>query len=546
MSPPTTLFSLTHTNLFFFVPASKDTDPLYVLEFLRKLIDIFEEFIGAPLLAGKIETNYDVVAQLLTEMCDAGNVCNTEPDALREVVNMPGFIDSLLGGLGLQGYALPPRHPFSTPSFLRRLTLTSSAPSLSSNPLQTQLARRPMPTGPAIPWRKSNVKHTSNELYVDIVETLLVTLAPSGRPLAAYANGSILFNAKISGVPDLLLNITTPSGKHTVDRVLEMPTFHPCVRLARWKERPGEFSFVPPDGKFMLAGYQVNLMPDTDFENANARNLNVPVLVEVEKSLGPVGLDFEVRLLLSPPGSAHAPSRGGFGGGGPGPAGTRGSGRSTPSLFGSGASSSSQQLRDVVVTIPVPPNVRNISELRASRGEASFSPVESSVEWRIPTKEAADPGNARLRCTVVGPLAEDDSKVAAAAAAGFDAANGEYEYDEEADAEGYQGEISGSYQSGSGMGGEDKGKGKGKGKEKEKTARQKMEERDKEKVEKNRSLMPTSATISFSVKGWLASGIKVDSLTVDTRRSRGLGDGIKPVKGVKYLTISKQGIETRC
>lgn len=38
---------------------------------------------------------------------------------------------------------------------------------------------------PSLPWRRANVRHRSNELYADVVETLIVTLGPSGRLLAA-------------------------------------------------------------------------------------------------------------------------------------------------------------------------------------------------------------------------------------------------------------------------------------------------------------------------------------------------------------------------
>lgn len=76
-----------------------------MLEFLHRVIDVLEEFIGDPLLATKIESNYDVVAQLLSEMCDAGSVCNTEPNALRDDVDVSGFLGKLLGGVGLPGYA---------------------------------------------------------------------------------------------------------------------------------------------------------------------------------------------------------------------------------------------------------------------------------------------------------------------------------------------------------------------------------------------------------------------------------------------------------
>lgn len=92
-----------HANLLFLIPASRETEPLFVLEFLHRLVDVLEEFLGTPLLASKIEGSYDVVAQLLGEMCDAGSVCNTEPNALRDVVNMPGWMDKLLGGVGLPG-----------------------------------------------------------------------------------------------------------------------------------------------------------------------------------------------------------------------------------------------------------------------------------------------------------------------------------------------------------------------------------------------------------------------------------------------------------
>ena len=92
-----------HANVLFLVPASRDTEPLFVLEFLQRLADVLEEFLGSPLLASRIETAYDVVAQLLGEMCDAGLVCTTEPNALREAVTTQGWVDKLLGGVGLPG-----------------------------------------------------------------------------------------------------------------------------------------------------------------------------------------------------------------------------------------------------------------------------------------------------------------------------------------------------------------------------------------------------------------------------------------------------------
>lgn len=103
-NPPTLLFSLAHANLLFLLTASSEIEPLLALEFLHRVVDSFEEFLGAPVLAHKIESNYDVVAQLLTEMCDAGTVSTTEPNALRDLVEVEGFMDKLLGNLNLPTY----------------------------------------------------------------------------------------------------------------------------------------------------------------------------------------------------------------------------------------------------------------------------------------------------------------------------------------------------------------------------------------------------------------------------------------------------------
>jgi AP-3 complex subunit mu len=102
-SPPTLVFSLIHSNLLFLLTSSSEVEPLLALEFLHRIIDVLEEFVGSPLLAHKVESSYDVVAQLLNEMCDAGAVSTTEPNALRDVVEVEGWINKLLGGINIPG-----------------------------------------------------------------------------------------------------------------------------------------------------------------------------------------------------------------------------------------------------------------------------------------------------------------------------------------------------------------------------------------------------------------------------------------------------------
>lgn len=442
-----------------------------------------------------------MVAQLLLEMCDGGTVANTEPNALREVVEAPSWMKSLVGGLGLPS-ASPSLNVASSNNFPVRPALTASGSNQNTI---------------AIPWRKNNVRHTSNELYVDIVETLHVTISPSGRPLSAFAHGTIAFTCKVSGVPDLLLVLTTPGGQHTVGSTLQLPVFHPCVRLARWKERPGELSFVPPDGRFLLGGYEVDLLAADYLERAISNpkvpsGLQIPASVDMHTGLGSTGSEFEVRLLLDP----KFASRDAF---------TKPTGLSTKT----GGTSAHPIVEDIVVRVPIAAGVRNLSDIKPSRGEAHYSPGDCTLEWKLGAKDAASLSQglhssgqgvaATLRCTVVGASNEDREQEGTV---GLELKTETWDYDDDPGS---------TYQDRSG-----KAASNGKAEP----------EQDSKKITANRTLQPSSASVSFQVKGWLASGIKVEKLIIDTQRSRGLGAGVQPYKGVKYLTVSDAGVEARC
>lgn len=513
--PPTLAYSILQDHLLFISPSSAESEPLLVLEFLHRVADALEDFLGSPLLASKIESSYDVVAQLLNEMCDGGLVSNTEPNALRDVVEAPSWMGKLLGGVGL---------PSSSPS----LTPSTSTPFSLPRP---NLPRPNSNTASPVPWRRANVRHTSNELYVDIVETLNITLAPSGIPLSALAFGTIAFTAKVSGVPDLMLQLNAPGG---IANTISLPVFHPCVRLARWREKPGELSFVPPDGRFVLAGYEVDLLggdslPFSASATKQASSLNLPAIVQVRTGLGPIGAEFEVRLTLSSRFNSSSSVTSGPSSSFPRAAGL---GSRSSTAFGAGGTSAHPSVDEVIVNVPLPAGVRNITDLRASKGDTQYAPGDAGVDWRISGKDvatlmASSHGGAigalaTLRGSVVG--SEEGEDTGQAGPAGFGGGGDKWEYDE--DGRGYQTATL-----------EEQSKG---------YQHEQQVEQKNAKVKMNKVLMPSSATISFSVKGWLASGVRVDSLLVDAKKSRGLGSGVTPYKGVKYFTVSRKGVEVRC
>lgn len=379
-----------------------------------------------------------------------------------------------------------------------------------------------------IPWRRSNVRHTNNELYVDVVEALNVKFAPSGRPLAAFANGSIAFTSKVSGVPDLLLTLATSSGSNIdraaqLTRIMERPVFHPCVRLARWREA-GTLSFVPPDGRFVLAGYQVDLLNSPSAPLVpKAEDLQLPIAIEIRTGLGSSGSDFEVKLTVSNQFRDTSVSTNNT---------LRGHDSSDRPLFNTrpvSADTKAPKIEDLSITIRIPDTVRNISDLRASKGEAHWSPGQENIKWSIGSKEISllSSGSMTLRCTVVGDALSDEKRESVSAV-------NQYSYDESTDTDNI-------YQSSESHTTSDppsrlKGIPTASG----------QEYGDTKRIAQNKTCMPSSANVSFRIQGWLASGIKVDSLIVDAKRSRGLGEGVKPYKGVKYLTACDRGIEIRC
>lgn len=249
--------------------------------------------------------------------------------------------------------------------------------------------------------------------------------------------------------------------------------------------------------------------------NIRANKLNLPVSLEIKTGLGPTGAEFEVRLQVNKTlGSQTSSSQSSQYGRG------IGSGRlGAPHPGSPGA----PLVDEVTVTVPLPEDVRNLSDIRPSRGDASFYPRERMLEWRVPAKELAGPtSHFGLRCTVGGIIVDEgeDFDPSGFALSGTDHSS----YNES-----YQ-----SYSAADPAASEEGAKTDQGG------------QQDAKKVAQNKMLMPSSAMVSFSVKGWLASGLKVDSIMIDARKSRGLGEGVKPYKGVKYLTVSKGGVEIRC
>ncbi|KAF8803739.1 clathrin adaptor, mu subunit [Phlegmacium glaucopus] len=239
-------------DMRFLCPISGNVDPLYGFAFLQTFIDILREYFG-DISAATLKDNFDVVYQLLEETLDSGgHPLTTSPNALRDIVLPPSLLNKLLSVAGANVNS----------TINSGSGLGSAGGAFSSS----------------VPWRKAGLKYTSNEIYIDLVEELQAIVNKHGVSLSGSVLGKMETNTRLSGNPELLLSFTNP-------HILSDFSFHPCVRLQRWS-RDKIFSFVPPDGKFILAEYRYS--PNTSSSSATAAASSTSVTTSIAKDNVPV------------------------------------------------------------------------------------------------------------------------------------------------------------------------------------------------------------------------------------------------------------------
>ncbi|KAB7497108.1 UNVERIFIED_CONTAM: hypothetical protein RMT77_004930 [Armadillidium vulgare] len=210
------LISILRNNIFYVAVVMTEVPPLFVIEFLHRVVDTFEDYFGE---SGEsvIKENYVVVYEILDEMLDNGFPLTTESNVLKELIKPPNI--------------------------LRTIANTVTGKTNVSGTLPTgQLSN--------IPWRRSGVKYTNNEAYFDVTEEVDAIIDKHGGTITAEIQGKIDCCVKLSGMPDLTLTFVNA-------RIFDDVSFHPCVRLKRW-ESERLLSFVPPDGNFRLFSYHVS------------------------------------------------------------------------------------------------------------------------------------------------------------------------------------------------------------------------------------------------------------------------------------------------
>ncbi|XP_014260611.1 AP-3 complex subunit mu-2 isoform X1 [Cimex lectularius] len=209
------LISIHRCSMFYVAVCMTEVPPLFVIEFLHRVVDTFDDYFGES-TETIIKENYVVVYELLDEMLDNGFPLATESNILKELIKPPNLLRTIAN------------------------TVTGKS-NVSSTLPSGQLSN--------VPWRRTGVKYTNNEAYFDVVEEVDAIIDKSGSTVFAEIQGYIDCCTKLSGMPDLTLSFMNP-------RLFDDVSFHPCVRFKRW-EAERILSFIPPDGNMRLMSYHI-------------------------------------------------------------------------------------------------------------------------------------------------------------------------------------------------------------------------------------------------------------------------------------------------
>ncbi|OSX68979.1 hypothetical protein BU14_2010s0001 [Porphyra umbilicalis] len=236
-----------HTNLFIVAVTRRNGNGAMMLAFLYKLLDVLASYMR-EVREDSVRENFVVIYELLDEMMDWGVPQVTETAVLSQFITQKSKIAAAVGTL-------------------QQLPGTATG---------------------AVSWRAEGIRHTRNEVFLDVIEQVNVLVSGSGSLLRSEILGKLVVKSYLSGMPDLKLGLNDklqfdaaaaaalaagghgPSGddndvdggrrggapKKGKSVELEDVKFHQCVRLARF-ENDRTISFVPPDGEFELMSYRL-------------------------------------------------------------------------------------------------------------------------------------------------------------------------------------------------------------------------------------------------------------------------------------------------
>ncbi|KAG2106757.1 AP-2 complex subunit mu-domain containing protein [Suillus discolor] len=297
----TSFFHVRVNNLYVVCVTKTNANAALVFEFCYRFISIAKSYFG-KVDEESVKNNFVLIYELIDEISDYGYPQNSEIDTLKSYITTESVISSAIAAE-------------------------------ESSKITTQA------TG-ATSWRRGDVKYKKNEAFVDVVETVNLSMSAKGTVLRADVDGHIQMRAYLSGTPECKFGL---NDKLVIDKnsqggasdavELDDCHFHQCVRLNEF-DSTRTISFVPPDGEFELMRYR------------STSNVKLPLrVIPTVNEIGTTQVSYNISVKAS---------------------------------FGNKLSAT-----NVVLRIPTPLNTTGV-DCKVANGKAKYVPAENVVVWKIP------------------------------------------------------------------------------------------------------------------------------------------------------------------
>jgi AP-2 complex subunit mu-1 len=152
-----------HKNLYLVGATRGNPNSALIFEYLFQLLRILKSYLGEDFNDETIQANFTLIYELFDETMDYGYPQTCATDVLMLYINQGSIRQSAVGNTGT--------------------ALTSQI------------------TG-AIDWRREGIRYRSNEVYIDVQETITLLMSASGDILRSDIHGRVMMKALLSGMPE--------------------------------------------------------------------------------------------------------------------------------------------------------------------------------------------------------------------------------------------------------------------------------------------------------------------------------------------------------
>ncbi|KAF8647493.1 hypothetical protein AX16_006698 [Volvariella volvacea WC 439] len=295
----TSFFHVRTNNLYVVAITKSNANAALVFEFCYRFINIAKSYFG-KIDEESIKNNFVLVYELIDEICDFGYPQNSEIDTLKTYITTESVVSTI------------------APEESSKITVQATG---------------------ATSWRRPDVKYKKNEAFVDVVETINLSMSAKGTVLRADVDGHIQMRAYLSGTPECKFGLNDKlvidkNEKGMGDAVeLDDCRFHQCVRLTDF-DASRTISFIPPDGEFELMRYR------------STSNIKLPL--RIIPSVNEIGTS-QVQYTITAKANFN------------------------PKLSAT----------NVVLRVPTPLNTTTV-DCKVGTGKAKYVPAENVIVWKIP------------------------------------------------------------------------------------------------------------------------------------------------------------------